>query len=161
MEKNKPISKPKIIRQIAQNRKAYHDYFLEETFQAGIELFGMEVKSLRAGRCNLKDSYVDISNGQAYLVNMHISPYEYANLHSKDPMRRRRLLLHKFQINKLYGAITREGYTIIPTKIYFHGSLVKLDIAMAKGKKLYDKRHDIAKKAARRETEREFRIKNL
>jgi len=117
----------------------------------------MEVKSLRAGRCNLGDSYVDIREGQAFLVNMHISPYEFANVHQKDPMRRRRLLLHKYEIRKLDAAKTRQGYTIVPTKIYFDGSLVKLDVALAKGKKLYDKRHDLAKKDAQREIARTFK----
>ncbi|MDR2168469.1 MAG: SsrA-binding protein SmpB [Clostridiales bacterium] len=146
---------------IAQNKKARYNYFLEETFQAGIELFGMEVKSLRAGRCNITDSYVEIKDGQAYVVNMHISPYEYANILQKDPMRKRRLLLHKREINKLFAAITRDGYTVVPVKIYFSGPYVKLDIALAKGKKLHDKRHEIAKKDARRASEKEFKIKNL
>jgi len=153
--------KPRPIKQIANNRKAYHDFFVEDTFQAGIELFGMEVKSLRAGRCNLKDSYVDIKDNQAFLVNMHISPYEHANIHQKDPMRRRRLLLNKYEINKLNAAVTRQGYTIVPVKIYFLGSLVKVDVALARGKKNYDKRDDIAKKDARREMERDFKVKNL
>jgi len=151
------MDKPRANRLIASNRKAYHDFFIEDTFQAGIELFGMEVKSLRAGRCNLGDSYVDIREGQAFLVNMHISPYEFANVHQKDPMRRRRLLLHKYEIRKLDAAKTRQGYTIVPTKIYFDGSLVKLDVALAKGKKLYDKRHDLAKKDAQREIARTFK----
>ena len=155
------MEKQRRYKLIAQNKKAFYNFFIEETFQAGIELFGMEVKSLRAGRCNLGDSYVEIRDRQAFLVNMHISPYEHANIHQKDPRRKRRLLLHKREINKLLGATTRDGYTIIPVKIYFVGSLVKLDISLAKGKKLYDKRHTIAQKDARRETERDFKIKNL
>lgn len=155
------MDKERRFKLIAQNRKAHHDYFVQETFQAGIELFGMEVKSLRAGKCNLGDSHVEIKDREAFVVNMHISPYDYANVMKKDPLRRRRLLLHKHQINRLIGAVTREGFTIVPIKIYFSGSLVKVDIALAKGKKLYDKRHSIAKRDARRETEKEFKIRNL
>lgn len=148
-------------RQIAQNRKAYHDYFIEETYQAGIELVGTEVKSLRAGHCNLKDSYVEISGSQAYVAGMHISPYEHGNIYNKDPIRRRRLLLHKKEINKLRGAVMQDGYTIVPVRVYFDRSLVKLDIAIAKGKKLYDKRDDMARKDQRREAEKEFKVRNL
>jgi len=151
----------KTYRLISQNKKAFHDYFIEETFQAGIELFGTEVKSLRQGKCNLKESHVRIENGEAYIVNMHISPYEQGNIFNKDPMRKRRLLLHKFQINKLNGSVTREGLTIVPVKIYFNGSLVKIDIAIAKGKKQYDKREAIARKDQRREAEKSFRVRNL
>jgi len=149
------------VKLISQNKKAYHDYFITETFQAGIELCGTEVKSLRQGKCNLKDSFVRIENGEAYINNMHISPYEQGNMFNRDPKRKRRLLLHKYEINRLAGAVTRQGLTVVPIKIYFYGSLVKLDIALAKGKKLYDKRADIAKKDARREAEKEFKIKNL
>ena len=155
------MEKERRYKLIAQNRKAGFNYFIHETFQAGIELFGMEVKSLRAGKCNLQDSHVEVKDRQAFVVNMHISTYDYANIHAKDPTRRRRLLLHRSEINRLIGAVTREGFTIVPLKVYFSGSLVKMDIALAKGKKLYDKRHDIAKKDARRETEKEFKIKNL
>lgn len=146
---------------IAQNKKAYHDFFIKETFQAGIELVGTEVKSLRAGKCNLKDSYVSIDKGEAYILSMHISPYEFGNIFNKDPMRKRRLLLHKSEINKLLGAVSREGLTIVPTKIYFKGSLVKIDIGLAQGKKLYDKRHDIAKKDQQRQAEKEFKVRNI
>jgi len=146
---------------IANNKKAFHDFFIEETYQAGIELYGTEVKSLRAGRCNLKDSYVRIENGEAFIEGLHISPYANGNIFNKDPMRRRRLLLHKYEINKLNGAVTKDGYTIVATKIYFVGGLVKIDIAIAKGKKLYDKRDAIAKKDQRRESEKEFKVKNL
>ncbi len=146
---------------LAQNKKAFHDYFIEETFQAGIELVGTEVKSLRAGKCNLKDSFIKIENNEAFVHNMHVSPYEQGNIFNKDPLRKRRLLLHKKEIAKLLGAITRDGYTVIPTKIYLKGSLVKLDIAIAKGKKLYDKRDSIAKKDQKRESEKLFKIKNL
>ena len=151
----------KKYRLVAQNRKAYHDYFIEETYQAGIELFGTEVKSLRQGKCNLKESHIRIENNEAYVFGMHISPYEHGNIFNRDPLRKRRLLLHRFQINKLNGSVTRDGYTIVPVKIYFDGSLVKLDVAIAKGKKLYDKREAIAKKDQRREAERSFNVRNL
>jgi len=152
--------KKRAVKLISQNKKAYHDYFILETYQAGIELSGTEVKSLRAGKCNLKDSYVRAEKGEAYLFHMHISPYEQGNIFNKDPLRRRRLLLHKYEINKLTGAVTKDGLTVVPLKIYFYGSLVKVDIAVAKGKKLYDKREDTAKKDARREIERAFKARN-
>ena len=144
---------------IAQNRKAYHDYFIEETFQAGISLAGTEVKSLRASRCNVKESFVVIEYGGAFIEGMHISPYEHGNIFNKDPVRRRRLLLHKQEINKLRAAVTREGYTIVPLRVYFYGSRVKVDIALSKGKKIYDKRESIAKKTQYRDAEKEFRVK--
>lgn len=146
---------------IAQNKKARHDYFIEETFEAGIVLHGTEVKSLRQGKCSLKESFIRIDNGEAFIYNMHISPYEQGNIFNKDPLRTRKLLLHQQQINKLLGAITIKGYTIVPLKIYLKGNLVKLEIAIAKGKKLYDKRQDIAKRDQRREAEKQFKIQNL
>jgi SsrA-binding protein len=146
---------------VAQNRKANFDYFIEETFQAGISLAGTEVKSLRASRCNLKESYVTIAADGAFIEGMHISPYEHGNVFNKDPVRKRRLLLHQYEINKLRAAVTREGYTIVPLRIYFLGSRVKLDIALAKGKKQYDKRDDLARKAQRRDAEKQFRVNNL
>lgn len=146
-------------RLIAQNKKAYHDYFIIETFQAGIALTGTEVKSMRAGKCSLKESYIQIENGEAIIKQMHISPYEQGNIFNHDPLQDRRLLLHKYEINKLIGAVTRDGYTIVPLKVYFKGSLVKVDIGIAKGKKLYDKRQDIAKKDAKRNAEKEFKHK--
>ena len=146
---------------IAQNKKAYHDYFIEEVYQAGISLVGTEVKSLRAGRCSLKESYIRIENGQAFLYNMHISPYEQGNIFNKDPLRTRRLLLHKNQIRKLAAEVQAAGYTIVPLKVYFERSLVKVDIGLAKGKKLYDKRQPIAKNDMRRQAEKEFKIRNL
>jgi len=149
------------IKIISKNKKADFEYFIEETYQSGIELVGTEVKSLRQGKCSLQDSFVRIDGRQAYIYNMHISPYEHGNIFNKDPVRRRKLLLHKYQINKLIGATTQDGYTIIPTKIYFRGSLVKVDIALAKGKKLYDKRQSIAKKDMKREAEKEFKVRNL
>jgi SsrA-binding protein len=148
-------------RLVAQNRKARFDYFIEEVFQAGISLAGTEVKSLRAGRCNLKESYVAVEGGSAYIEGMHISSYEHGNIFNKDPVRKRRLLLHKKEIGRLRAAVTRDGYTAVPLKVYFKGSLVKIDIALAKGKKLYDKRDDLAKKAQRREAEKDFRVRNL
>ena len=143
-------------RLIAQNRKAYHDYFIEETYQAGISLTGTEVKSMRAGRCNLKESYIRIEGNSAFIEGMHISPYSHGNIFNVDPVRKRQLLLHRREINKLRVAITREGYTIVPVRVYFYGSYVKLDIALAKGKKLYDKREAIAKKTQDRNIQREF-----
>ncbi len=151
---NKNDTKQKLI---AQNKKAYHDFFIEETFQAGVALHGTEVKSLRQGKCNLKDSYVKIIDGEAIIIGMHISPYEQGNIFNKDPMRQKKLLLHKQEINKLLGANTKEGYAIVPLKVYFTRSFVKVDIGLAKGKKLYDKRHDIAAKDMKREAERDFR----
>jgi len=151
----------KDTRILAQNKKAYHDFFIEETFQAGVSLAGTEVKSIRAGRCNLKESYVVFEEGSAFISGMHVSPYEFGNIYNKDPVRKRRLLLHKSEINKLRGAVTKEGYTVVPVKVYLSGSLVKIDIALAKGKKQYDKREDMAKKAQRREAEKEFKVRNL
>lgn len=147
------------IKLIAQNKKAYHDYFILETYQAGIALEGTEVKSLRAGRCNLKDSFISIDDGNAVIKNMHISPYENGNIFNHDPLRDRQLLLHKGEINKLIGVTTADGHTIVPLKIYFKGSLVKMDIGVAKGKKLYDKRDSIAKKDQQREAERAFKVR--
>ena len=151
----------KNIRLIAQNKNASFNYFIDEIFQAGIELTGTEVKSLRNSRCNIKDSFIRVKNSEAFIINMHISPYEHGNVFNKDPLRTRRLLLHKYEINKLRKSTQLQGYSIIPVKIYFLRSLVKLDIAIAKGKKLFDKRHDIAKKDMRREAQREFKEKNL
>lgn len=145
---------------IAQNKKAYHEYFIEEVFQCGIELVGTEVKALRQGKCNLRDSFVRIENFEAFVENMHISPYEHGNIFNRDPLRKRRLLLHRREINKLHGAITRDGYTVVPLKIYLSGSLVKLDIAIAKGKKLYDKREATAKKEQQREAQRAIKSAN-
>ncbi len=149
------------IRQIAGNKKAYHDFEILEKFQAGIELVGTEVKSLRSGRCNLKDSYIKIQNGEAYIYSMHISPYEFGNRFNLDPLRPRKLLLHKSEILRLDGKVAKDGLTIVPTSIYFRGSYVKVNIGLAKGKKLYDKRHDIAKKDQKRQAEKEFKIRNL
>ncbi len=146
---------------IANNKKAYHDFFIEDTYEAGVALHGTEVKSLRMGKCSIKESFVRIENGEVYIYGMHISPYEKGNIFNKDPLRVKKLLLHKNEINKLNGKLAAQGYTIVPLKVYFKGSLVKVQIGLAKGKKLYDKRQDIAKKDQRREAEREFKVKNL
>jgi len=149
------------IKLIANNKKAYHDYFLEEKYEAGIELHGTEVKSLRMGKCSIKEAFVRIQNGEVYIYGMHISPYEKGNIFNKDPLRPKKLLLHKAEIRKLVGKISEQGYTLVPVEVYLKGSLVKVQIALAKGKKLYDKRQDIAKKDMKREAERDFKIRNL
>ena len=142
---------------IANNKKAYHDYFIEDTWECGIELFGTEVKSLRLGQCSLKESYIRIRDEEVFIFGMHVSPYEKGNIFNKDPLRVRRLLMHKKEIRKLVGKVAEQGYTIVPLRVYFKGSLVKVEIALAKGKKLYDKRDAIAKKDSMREVERNFR----
>lgn len=146
---------------IANNKKARHDYFLEELYEAGISLHGTEVKSLRMGKCSIKESFIRIENGEVIVYGMHISPYEKGNIFNKDPLRPKKLLLHKKEILKLQQKIAEKGYTLVPVEVYLKGSLVKAQIALAKGKKLYDKRQDIAKKDQRRESEREFKVKNL
>ena len=156
------MAKSEGIKLIANNKKAYHDYFIDEKYEAGIALHGTEVKSLRMGRCSIKESFVTISNkGQILINHMHISPYEKGNIFNKDPLRPRKLLVHRYEINKIVGKIDQKGYTLVPLQIYFKGSLVKVEFALAKGKKLYDKRADIAKKDTRREAEREFKVSNL
>ena len=146
---------------IANNKKAYHDYFILDTYETGISLAGTEVKSLRMGKCSIKDSFVRIENGEVFIYGMHISPYEKGNIFNKDPLRPRKLLLHKYEINKLLGKTKEKGIAIVPLKVYFKGSLVKVEIGLAKGKKLYDKRQDIAKKDQQREASRDFKIRNL
>ena len=146
---------------IANNKKARHDYFLEEIYEAGISLHGTEVKSLRMGKCSIKEAFIHIEDGEVILYGMHISPYEKGNIFNKDPLRPKKLLMHKQEIRKLLGKIAQKGYTIVPVEVYFKGSLVKVQIALAKGKKLYDKRQDIAKKDQRREAERDFKVRNL
>ena len=148
-------------KQVAANKKAWHDYFVEEKYEAGIELAGTEVKSIRQGHINLKDSYCTFKDGEIFVRGMHISPYEKGNIFNKDPLRPKKLLMHKSEIRKLVGKIAEQGYTLVPVEVYFKGSLVKVQIALAKGKKLYDKRQDIAKKDMRREAEREFKVRNL
>ncbi len=135
---------------IAQNKKAYHDYFVEETYEAGVALYGTEVKSIRAGRVNLKDSYCSFREGELFVLGFHISPYEQGNTFNRDPMREKKLLMHKQELRKLVGLLSRDGYTLVPLKLYFSGSLVKMEIGLCKGKKLYDKRDSIARAEADR-----------
>lgn len=149
------------IKLVANNKKAYHDYFIDDKYEAGIELFGTEVKSVRMGKCSVKEAFVKIENSQVYVYGMHISPYEKGNIFNKDPLRVRKLLLHKAEIMKLNGKVTQKGYTLVPLQVYFKGSLVKVEIGLARGKKLYDKRADLAKKDQRRELEKDFKVKNL
>ena len=139
------------VKLVANNKKAYHDYFIDDTFEAGIELYGTEVKSIRMGKCSIKESFIKIENGQVLVYGMHVSPYEKGNIFNKDPLRIRRLLLHRAEIRRLVSKIREKGYTLVPLKVYFKGSLVKVEMGLARGKKLYDKRDDIAKKDARRE----------
>lgn len=146
---------------IANNKKAYHDYFILETYEAGIALHGTEVKSLRMGKCSVKESFIRIENGEMFIYGMHISPYEKGNIFNKDPLRVRKLLLHKGEIHKMLGKTKEKGIAIVPLKVYFKGSLVKVEIGLAKGKKLYDKRQDIAKKDQKREAQRDFKMQNL
>ncbi len=149
------------IKLIANNKKAYHDYFIEDKYEAGISLAGTEVKSLRMGKCSIKEAFVRIENGEVFIYGMHISPYEKGNIFNKDPLRPRKLLLHRSEINKLLGKTKEKGIAIVPLKVYFKGSLVKVEIGLAKGKKLYDKRQDIAKKDQQREASRDFKVRNL
>ena len=142
---------------IANNKKAYHDYFIEEKYEAGISLAGTEVKSLRMGRCSIKEAFIRIEHDEVFVYNMHISPYEKGNIFNKDPLRPKKLMLHKYEINKLVGKLNEKGLTLVPLQVYFKGSLVKVEIGLARGKKLYDKRQDIAKRDMKRENEREFK----
>ena len=146
---------------IANNKKARHDYFLEELYETGISLHGTEVKALRQGKCSIKESFVHIEKGEVIIYGMHISPYEKGNIFNRDPLRPKKLLMHKREILKLEQQMKEKGYTIVPVEVYFKGSLVKVQIALAKGKKLYDKRNDIAKKDQKREAERDFKVRNL
>lgn len=147
---------------IANNKKAWHDYFIEEKYEAGIELVGTEVKSIRQGHCSIKEAFIRIDkNGEVQIYGMHVSPYEKGNIFNKDPLRVRKLLLHKYEIKKLIGKMEQKGYTLVPLSVYFKGSYIKVEVALAKGKKLYDKRQDIAKRDQRRSAEREFKVKNL
>ena len=142
---------------IAQNKKAYHDYFVDEKYEAGIALYGTEVKSIRAGAVNLKDSYCEIKNGELFAVGFHISPYEKGNIFNREPLRDRRLLMHKKEIMKLAGLITQKGYTLVPLQVYFKGSRLKVEVGLCRGKKLYDKRDSIAKAESDREIERRLK----
>jgi len=149
------------VKLIANNKKARFDYFIEETYEAGVVLHGTEVKSIRMGKCSIKESFIRVEKGEVYVYNMHISPYEKGNIFNKDPLRIKKLLLHNYEINKIMGGVAQKGYTIVPLTVYLKGSLVKMEIGLAKGKKLYDKREDIAKKDQKREAEKDFKIKNL
>ena len=155
------MAKSDTIKLIANNKKARHDYFIEENFEAGIALHGTEVKSLRMGQCSIKEAFIGIENGEVYIHRMHINPYEKGNIFNKDPLRVKKLLLHKNEIHRLAGQIKEKGSTIVPLRVYLKGSLVKVEIGLARGKKLYDKRQDIAKKDQEREARRDFKIRNL
>jgi len=146
------------IKLIANNKKAYHDFFIEEKYEAGISLYGTEIKSLRMGKCSVKEAFVGIENGECFIYGMNISPYEKGNIFNRDPLRTRKLLLHKMEINKLTGKIAEQGYTLMPLQVYLKGSLVKVQIGLAKGKKLYDKRASLAEKDMRREAERDYKM---
>lgn len=146
---------------VANNKKAYHDYFIEEKYEAGLVLHGTEVKSMRMGKCSVKEAFIRIESGEAYVYGMHVSPYEKGNIFNRDPLRVRKLLLHKQEISKLSGKMSEKGYTLVPLQVYFKDGRAKMEIGLAKGKKNYDKRQDIAKKDQRREAEKEFKIKNL
>lgn len=148
------------LQTVARNKKAYHDYFVLESFEAGIELFGTEVKSVRQGKVNLKDAWCSIDDGEIYVNGMHISPYEFGNIFNRDPMRKRRLLMHKREINRLYGTIKQQGLTLIPLSAYFNRGRLKIQVGLCKGKKNYDKRESIARKDAEREAARELRSRN-
>ena len=149
------------VKLIANNKKAYHDYFIEDTCEAGIALHGTEVKSLRMGKCSIKEAFIRVEKGEVFVYGMHISPYEKGNLFNRDPLRVKKLLMHRYEINKMSGKITEKGYTLVPLRVYLKGSLVKVEVGLARGKNLYDKRADIAKKDMRREAEKEFKVKNL
>ena len=149
------------IKQISKNPTAYHNYNIEEKIEAGIVLSGTEIKSIRQGKVNLKDTYATIKNGEVYIIGMHISPYEHGNIFNKDPLRDRKLLLNKREINKLYGLIKQKSYSLIPISLYFKGSIVKLELGIGKGKKLYDKRQDLAKKDAERQIAYQLKNRNM
>lgn len=149
------------IKLISNNKKAYHDYFIIDKYEAGIELVGTEVKSLRMGKCSIKEAFVRIRDGQVYIYGMNISPYEKGNIFNRDPLRIRRLLLHRNEIRKMDAQVAQQGYTLVPLQVYFKGSLVKVKVGLCKGKKLYDKREDIAKKDQKREAARDFKAGNL
>ena len=146
---------------VANNKKAYHDYFIEEKYETGVVLHGTEVKSLRMGKCSIKEAFVRIENGEVYVYGMHISPYEKGNIFNRDPLRPKKLLMHKQEIHKLSGKLADKGLTLVPLQVYFKNGRAKVEIGLARGKKLYDKRQDIAKKDQRREAEKEFKIRNL
>jgi len=146
---------------IANNKKAYHDYFVDEKYEAGLVLHGTEVKSLRMGKCSIKESFIKIEQGEVWVYGMHISPYEKGNIFNKDPLRPKKLLMHKSEINKLLGKIKEKGFTLVPLQVYFKDGRAKIEIGLCRGKKNYDKRADIAKKDMQRESERDFKVRNL
>lgn len=146
---------------VANNKKAYFDYFIEDKYETGIALHGTEVKSIRMGRCSIKEAYIKVENEEVFIYGMHISPYEKGNIFNKDPLRVKKLLMHRYEINKIFAQIQQKGYTLVPLQVYLKKGLVKVEIGVAKGKKLYDKRADIAKKDVKRETEKEFKVRNL
>ena len=146
---------------IANNKKAYHDYFVEESYEAGVALHGTEVKSMRMGTCSIKEAFIRIERGEIFVYGMHVSPYEKGNLFNKDPLRVKKLLMHKQEIGRLAGKVAEKGYTLVPLQVYFKNGRVKVEVGLCRGKKLYDKRQDMARKDMRRETEREFKVKNL
>ena len=146
---------------VANNKKVYHDYFIDEAYEAGVVLHGTEVKSLRMGKCSIKESFIRIENGEMFVYGMHISPYEKGNIFNKDPLRAKKLLLHRAEINKLAGKVAEKGFTLVPLQVYFKDGRAKVEVGLARGKKLYDKRQDIAKKDQRRELEREFKVRNV
>ena len=149
------------LKLVANNKKAYHDYFIDEKYEAGLVLHGTEVKSMRMGKCSIKESFVRIENNEVWVYGMHISPYEKGNIFNRDPLRPKKLLMHKAQIRKLTGQLAEKGFTLVPLQVYFRDGRAKVEIGLARGKKLYDKRQDIAKKDQRREAEKEFKIRNL
>lgn len=146
---------------VANNKKAYHDYFVDEKYEAGLVLHGTEVKSLRMGRCSIKEAFIRIENGEVWVYGMHISPYEMGNIFNKDPLRPKKLLLHKYEINKLLGRIKEKGFTLVPLQVYFKDGKAKMEMGLCRGKKIYDKRQDIARKDQKREAEKEFKIRNM
>lgn len=149
------------VKIIANNKKAWHDYFVDETYEAGIELFGTEVKSIRQGHCSVKEAFIRADKGELYVEGMHVNPYEKGNIFNKDPLRTRKLLMHRTEINKLMGRIAEKGYTLIPLEVYFKGARVKVKVGLCRGKKLYDKREDLARKEQKRTLEREFKSANI
>lgn len=155
------MAKKETMKLVANNKKAYHDYFIEEKYEAGLALHGTEVKSLRLGKCSIKEAFIKIEQGEVFVYGMHVSPYEKGNIFNKDPLRVKKLLLHRQEIRRMSGRIAEKGYTLVPLQVYFKNGLAKVEIGLAKGKKLYDKRQDIAKKDQRREAEKEFKIRNL
>ena len=158
--KSKDMAK-ETMKLVANNKKAYHDYFIDEKYEAGIELHGTEVKSMRMGKCSIKESFIRIEQGEVFVYGMHVSPYEKGNIFNKDPMRVKKLLMHRYEINKLAGKTAEKGFTLVPLQVYFKEGKAKVEIGLARGKKLYDKRQDIAKKDQKREAEKEFKIRNL